>query len=53
MYNNLKTYNNYAKFRGVTQQTVRDWVASGKIKSVKIDGRLFVKVDDKELEEMK
>ena len=57
MYKDLMTYNHYAVKKGVVQQTVRDWVAAGKIESVNIDGRLFVKLTDEELnkrrEEMK
>lgn len=51
MYDNLMTYANYAKWRGKSQQTVRDWVASGKVKSVSIDGRLYVLLTDEEVKE--
>lgn len=51
MYDNLMTYANYAKWRGKSQQTVRDWVASGRIKSVSIDGRLYVLLTDEEVKE--
>lgn len=53
MYNNLITYQHYANIKGVVQQTVRDWVKMGKVKSVRIDGRLFVVLNEKEMEEMK
>lgn len=53
MYKDLMTYNHYAVMKGVVQQTVRDWVATGKIESVNIDGRLFVKLTDEELKQRK
>lgn len=53
MYNDLMTYSHYAAQRGVVQQTVRDWVAAGKIKSVNIDGRLFVKLTKEEMVKLK
>lgn len=49
MYKDLMTYNHYAVMKGVVQQTVRDWVAAGKINSVNIDGRLFVKLTEEEM----
>lgn len=51
MYDNLMTYANYAMLRGKSQQTVRDWVSSGKVKSVSIDGRLYVLLTDEEVKE--
>lgn len=53
MYENLMTYANYAKWKNRNQQTVRDWVANGKIQSVSIDGRLFVKLTDEEVKKRK
>lgn len=49
MYDNLMTYSNYAKWKNRNQQTVRDWVAAGKIQSVSIDGRLYVVLTDEEV----
>lgn len=49
MYDNLMTYANYAKLKNRNQQTVRDWVAAGKVKSVSIDGRLYVVLTDEEV----
>ena len=43
------TYANYAKLKNRKQQTVRDWVAAGKVKSVSIDGRLYVVLTDEEV----
>lgn len=51
MYDNLMTYANYAKWKDRNQQTVRDWVAAGKVKSVSIDGRLFVVLTDEEVKQ--
>lgn len=51
MYDKLMTYAHYAKCLGKSQQTVRDWVASGKVKSVSIDGRLYVLLTDEEVKE--
>lgn len=57
MYDNLMTYANYAKWKNRNQQTVRDWVSAGKVESVNIDGRLYVKLTEEEVklrkEEMK
>lgn len=53
MYEKLMTYSNYAKWKNRNQQTVRDWVAAGKVKSVNIDGRLFVVLTDEELKQRK
>jgi hypothetical protein len=50
MYENLMTYANYAKWKNRNQQTVRDWVAAGKVKSVSIDGRLYVVLTEEEVE---
>lgn len=49
MYENLMTYANYAKLKNRNQQTVRDWVAAGKVKSVSIDGRLYVVLTKEEV----
>lgn len=49
MYENLMTYSNYAKWKNRNQQTVRDWVAAGKVKSVSIDGRLYVVLTEEEV----
>lgn len=51
MYDNLVTYQTYSIMKGVTQQTVRYWVSIGKIESVTIDKRLFVKLTDEELKQ--
>lgn len=51
MYDKLMTYAHYAKCLGKNQQTVRDWVASWKVKSVSIDGRLYVLLTDEEVKE--
>lgn len=51
MYDNLMTYANYARWKNRNQQTVRDWVAAGKVKSVNIDGRLFVVLTDEEVKQ--
>ena len=53
MYDNLMTYANYAKWKNRNQQTVRDWVAAGKVKRVSIDGRLFVVLTDEEVKQRK
>lgn len=53
MYEKLMTYSNYAKWKNRNQQTVRDWVAAGKVKSVNIDGRLFVVLTDEEVKKRK
>ena len=53
MYDNLMTYTNYAKWKNRNQQTVRDWVAAGKVKNVSIDGRLFVVLTDEEVKQRK
>lgn len=50
MYDDLMTYANYGKWKNRNQQTVRDWVSAGKVKSVNIDGRLYVVLTDKEVE---
>ena len=47
----LVSYATYGKMIGHTQQHVRNLVASDKIKSISIDGRLFVVLTDKELKE--
>lgn len=49
MYENLMTYSNYAKWKNRNQQTVRDWVAAGKVKSLSIDGRLYVVLTEEEV----
>lgn len=49
MYDNLMTYANYAKWKNRNQQTVRDWVAAGKVESVNIEGRLYVKLTEEEV----
>lgn len=49
MYEKLMTYANYAKWKNRNQQTVRDWVAAGKVKSVSIDGRLYVVLTEEEV----
>lgn len=46
----LMTYNKYAIMKGCTQQTVRNWVATGRVERVKIEGRSFVKLTDEEME---
>lgn len=51
MYDDLMTYANYAKWKNRNQQTVRDWVAAGKVKSVNIDGRLYVKLTEEEVKQ--
>lgn len=51
MYDKLMIYDHYATCLGKSQQTVRDWVASGKVKSVSIDGRLYVLLTDEEVKE--
>lgn len=48
MYENLMTYSNYAKWKNRNQQTVRHWVETGKVKSVSIDGRLYVELTEEE-----
>lgn len=53
MYEKLMTYSNYAKWKNRNQQTVRDWVAAGKVKSVNIDGRLFVVLTNEEVKQRK
>lgn len=53
MYENLMTYSHYARWKDRTQQTVRDWVAIGKVKSVNIDGRLFVVLTEEEVKQRK
>lgn len=53
MYDDLMTYANYAKWKNRNQQTVRDWVAAGKVESVNIDGRLYVKLTDEEVKQRK
>lgn len=53
MYEDLMTYANYAKWKNRNQQTVRDWVAAGKVNSVSIDGRLYVKLTDEEVKQRK
>ena len=53
MYDNLVSYQTYANMRGVTQQTVRFWASKNLIKTVSIDGRLFVVLTDEELKQRK
>lgn len=48
MYKDLTTTNNYAKLKGVTTECVRQWALQGKIKSVKIDGVRFIKLNEDE-----
>lgn len=38
----LKTVSNYAKEQGKSRQTIYNWIDSGKIKGVNIDGVDFV-----------
>lgn len=40
----LKTFVNYAKMKGVTYNTVKNWAKSGSIKTENIDGVDFVKL---------
>lgn len=48
-YNDLVSFNTYAVMRGVTQNTVRVWATAGKVPTVKIDGRYFVKLTEEEV----
>lgn len=43
------SYQTYAIMKGVTQQTVRYWVAKGIIKNITIDKRHFVELTDEEV----
>lgn len=51
MYENLVSYQTYANMRGVTQETVRFWARKERIKTVSIDGRLFVVLTDEEVKQ--
>lgn len=53
MYENLVSYQTYANMRGVTQQTVRFWASTGRIKTVCIDKRYFVVLTDEEIKQRK
>lgn len=53
MYDNLMTYADYAKWKNRNRQTVRDRVSAGKVKSVSIDGRLYVVLTEGEVKSRK
>lgn len=38
----LKTVSNYAKEKNVVRQTVYNWIEQGVLKSVEIDGVIFI-----------
>lgn len=42
---NLVSVTNYANKYGITRQTVYNWIADKKIKSEKIDGRVFIVIN--------
>ena len=44
---NLKTVVDYAKFKGVTRQTVYNWIKEGDLKQVSFLGKSFVDVSTK------
>lgn len=53
MTENLVRIQSYAIMKGVTQMTVRNWITSGKVKSIKIDDVAFVVLTDEEVQERK
>lgn len=52
-YEYLMTYETYARFKGVTQQCVRYWVETGKVKREDVQGRNYVHLTPDEIKERK
>lgn len=50
-YENLVSFQTYAKMKNVTSEAVRKWKNSGKIKAVNIDNRWYVKLTTEEVKE--
>jgi len=48
---NLKTIKETAKYFNVTEMTIRRWIESGKLKSIKIVG--VVRIEEAEIERLK
>lgn len=53
MYENLRTVRNYSLMTSVVTMTVYRQIERGDIECVTIDGVKFIKLTDKEMEELK
>lgn len=49
----LVTRSTYAKMRNITQECVRVWIKTKRVKTVKIDTKEFVIIPDEEVEQYK